>query len=112
MSMPPYPWWLRGRDDIRRALSAPERPCRDSRLVRTMANGSPAFGLYRRTADHSQHAPFGLIVLEIGEAQITDATTYLDAGRLFPLFGLPATLCAMPPDGPEPELIAWRPLHG
>src|SRR5262249_54601002 len=40
MSMPPFPWWLRGRDDIRRALLAAGRPCEGARLVPTVANAS------------------------------------------------------------------------
>src|SRR6266540_1827511 len=33
--------------------------------------------------------PFGLVVIEVSDGLITETTTYLDAKRLFPLFGLP-----------------------
>nr|MDQ3611027.1 sigma-70 family RNA polymerase sigma factor [Actinomycetota bacterium] len=45
-SMPPYPLWLRGHDDIRRWYLGTGIGCRGSRLVPTVANGSPAFGQY------------------------------------------------------------------
>jgi RNA polymerase sigma-70 factor, ECF subfamily len=89
MSMPPFPWWLRGRADIRRALLAAGRPCEGARLVPTVANGSPAYAQYRPGGPHGDYEPFALIVLELSGGLIRDITTYLDAQRLFPLFGLP-----------------------
>lgn len=43
-SMPPYQLWLRTHLDIRRWCLGPGINCRGSRLVPTVANGSPAFG--------------------------------------------------------------------
>ena len=95
MSMPPFPWWLRGRADIRRALLAARRPCEGARLVPTVANGSPAFAQYRPGGPAGGHQPFALIVMELRDGLITDMTTYLDAERLFPLFDLPTGTTAM-----------------
>lgn len=89
MSMPPFPWWLRGRAEIRRALLAAGRPCEGARLVSTVANGSPAFAQYRPSGPHGRYEPFALIVIELADGLITETTTYLDAERLFPLFDLP-----------------------
>jgi len=89
MSMPPFPWWLRGRADIRRALLAAGRPCEGARLVPTVANGSPAFAQYRPAGAHGHYEPFALIVIEISDGLIVETTTYLDDERLFPLFDLP-----------------------
>jgi RNA polymerase sigma-70 factor, ECF subfamily len=80
MSMPPFPWWLNGRDEIRTVLEAAGRPCDGSRLVPTRANGSPAFWQYR------DDELFALVVLEIRDLMITEVTTFLDAPRLVPLF--------------------------
>ncbi|MER6943436.1 sigma-70 family RNA polymerase sigma factor [Nonomuraea sp. NPDC000554] len=84
MSMPPFTWWLRGRDDIRTVMLAADAPCAGSRLVRTAANGSPAFGQY------VNGEPFALVVVEPADGRIAATTAYLDPA-LFPLFGLPMT---------------------
>lgn len=92
-SMPPFPWWLHGRAEIHRALLAAGRPCEGARLVRTAANGSPAFAQYRPGATGG-YEPFALVVLELSGGAITELTTYLDVERLFPLFDLTAELAA------------------
>jgi RNA polymerase sigma-70 factor (ECF subfamily) len=89
MSMPPFAWWLRGRDEIRRALLGAGRPCDGARLVPTVANGSPAFGQYRPSGPAGGYQPFALVVVEVSDGLITQTTTFLDAERLFPLFDLP-----------------------
>jgi RNA polymerase sigma-70 factor, ECF subfamily len=86
MSMPPFPWWLRGRSDIRQALLAAGRPCEGVRLVPTVANGSPAYAQYRPLPDGG-YAPFALTVLELCDGLITETMTYLNPERLLPLFG-------------------------
>ncbi|MDA0632641.1 sigma-70 family RNA polymerase sigma factor [Nonomuraea sp. MCN248] len=91
MSMPPFPWWLRGRAEIRRALLSAGRPCAGARLVPCAANGSPAFAQYRPGPDGRQ-APFALVVLTLSGGLIAEVTNHLDADRLFPLFGLPGVL--------------------
>ncbi|MEV4220163.1 sigma-70 family RNA polymerase sigma factor [Nonomuraea sp. NPDC049725] len=80
-SMPPFAWWLRGREDVRRVLAAAGAPCEGSRLVRTAANGRPAYGQYL------EGRPFALVLVETSGGLITGITTYLDPG-LFPFFGL------------------------
>jgi len=97
MSMPPFRWWLRGRADIRRALLAAGRPCGGARLVPTVANGSPAFAQYRPGGRHGDYEPFALIVIEVSDGLIIETATYLDADRLFPLFGLPTGIGAVTP---------------
>ncbi|MFF3437936.1 sigma-70 family RNA polymerase sigma factor [Streptosporangium sp. NPDC002721] len=88
MSMPPFTWWLRGRDQIRRALLDPEASCAGARLVPAAANGSPAFWQTRPGPD-GVHAPFGLVLLDVFGGLIGGITTYLDTDRLIPLFGAP-----------------------
>ncbi|MET8005809.1 RNA polymerase subunit sigma-70 [Nonomuraea glycinis] len=88
MSMPPFAWWLSGRDSIRRVLVASGAPCDGSYLVRTAdAGGLPTYGQYR------DGEPFALVLLETGGGSITSVATYLEP-RLFPLFGLPMSSSA------------------
>ena len=93
-SMPPFDLWLRGHAEIRGWLLGPGIKCRGSRLVPVVANGSPAFGQYRRAADGQGHEPWALQVLEIAGGRIVAMNAFLDTDRLFPLFGLPPRLQA------------------
>ncbi|TDD25107.1 sigma-70 family RNA polymerase sigma factor [Nonomuraea diastatica] len=90
-SMPPFAWWLRGREHIRTVLTAAaasgDAPCAGSRLLPARANGSPAFGQYLNGE------PFALVVLDVAGGRIAGETTYLDPG-LFPFFGLPMSFAA------------------
>ncbi|WP_055555712.1 sigma-70 family RNA polymerase sigma factor [Streptomyces sp. NBRC 110028] len=92
LSMPPYDLWLRGHDDIRTWLLGHGIGCRGSRLVPTVANGTPAFGQYRPGGPGGGHEPWALQVLEISAGRITGLNSFLDTERLFPLFGLPPRL--------------------
>lgn len=87
MSMPPYSLWLQGHDDIAAWLLGRGAGCRGSTLIRTAANGLPAFAQYK--ADGS---PWALIVLEFDADAISNATYFLDTATLFPRFGLPLQL--------------------
>ena len=91
LSMPPYTLWLQGPDAIRAWLLGRGSGCRGSKLVRTDACGSPAFGQYRRSAEGGYHA-WSLTVLELDGDRIKAWNAFLDTERLFPLFGLPITL--------------------
>ena len=87
-SMPPYPLWLRGHPDIRRFCLGTGSACRDSRLIPTWANGSPAFGQYKPDGQGG-YAPWALQVLDLSAGRIAGICFFLDTARLFPLFGLP-----------------------
>jgi RNA polymerase sigma-70 factor (ECF subfamily) len=90
-SMPPYDLWLSGREDIFRWWVGPGAGCRGSRVVPTLAaNGAPAFGQYKPTADGTGYEPWALQVLEIEDRRIVELTFFLDTDRVFPLFGLPS----------------------
>ena len=92
-SMPPYELWLRGREHILSWWVGPGASCRGSRVIPTMtANGSPAFGQYRRSESGTGHEPWALQVLEIADGRIVELTFFLDTKRVFPLFGLPDRL--------------------
>jgi RNA polymerase sigma-70 factor (ECF subfamily) len=92
-SMPPYAMWLRGSGDIGRFMLGPGAGCRGSRLIPKAANGCPAFGHYKRDP-LGGYAPWALQVLEISGNRIAGLHFFLDTGRIFPAFGLPAHLPA------------------
>lgn len=93
-SMPPYDMWLSGRDDIFAWWFGPGIGCQGSRVIATTsANGSPAFGQYKPSADGG-HEPWALQVLELHDGKIGELTFFLATETLFPLFGLPARLDA------------------
>jgi RNA polymerase sigma-70 factor (ECF subfamily) len=94
--MPPMPAWFRGSSAIGRffgthILTAPGK----FTLVKTAANGQPAFAFYSREQDGTRRA-HGIQVLTIEDRRITGITAFLDRA-LFPLFGLPLTV---PANGP------------
>ena len=91
-SMPPYPMWLQTHEDIVAWCLGPGIGCRGSRLIPTVANGMPAFGQYRPSGPDGAFEPWSLHVLEITDGRISGISFFLDTERLFPLFGLPATV--------------------
>jgi RNA polymerase sigma-70 factor (ECF subfamily) len=90
-SMPPFALWLQSHGDIRRFCLGPGIACRGSRLLPTLANGSPAFGQYKPD-EAGGYAPWALQVLDLQDGRIGGVTFFLDTTRLFPLFGLPLRL--------------------
>jgi RNA polymerase sigma-70 factor, ECF subfamily len=90
-SMPPYELWLQTHEDIVKWCLGPGHACRGSRLIATMANGSPAFGQYKPDPEGGL-APWSLQVLELDGDRVTGITFFLDTARFFPLFGLPPHL--------------------
>ena len=91
-NMPPYDLWLQTHDDIRAWCLGTGIGCRDSRLVPTVANGSPAFGQYKPSGQAGVWEPWSLQVLEISGGRISGITFFLDTARFFPAFGLPPRL--------------------
>jgi RNA polymerase sigma-70 factor (ECF subfamily) len=75
MSMPPYAWWLRGRDTIGVALRSSDS-CRGARLVPAAYNGSLAAWQFRGSER------FALLVFETADGRFTDITTFLGAGAM------------------------------
>lgn len=94
-SMPPFELWLQGAGDIGKWMVQPgPSACRGSKLLRTSANGSPAFGQYRPGPDGG-FTPWAIQVLEVSGGKIAALSFFLDLlqpGRLFAAFGLPPRL--------------------
>ena len=90
--MPPFTGWYQGAEVVSRLIdtNCPGGP-RDMRMVRTDANGQPAFGLYMR-ADDGRFWPFQLQVLTVTD-RVSHVAAFFDV-RLFRLFGLPDSVAA------------------
>jgi RNA polymerase sigma-70 factor (ECF subfamily) len=91
-TMPPTPAWFQGRAAITTLLSMRIlTPSRQWYLLPTRANGSPAFGLYRRDVGAAVYQLFGLMVLNVEGEQITSMVAFLEVSSLSS-FALPTTL--------------------
>jgi RNA polymerase sigma-70 factor (ECF subfamily) len=101
MTMPPFRWWLRGRDQLRAALLDPAASCAGARLVPVAANGTPAYWQLR-PAPGGGYRPFALVLLHVAGGLVTGSTTFLDADRLLTLFGPPAEVAEMVGPLPAP----------
>ncbi|MEU0833672.1 sigma-70 family RNA polymerase sigma factor [Streptomyces sp. NPDC005969] len=94
MTMPPFDLWLQGHDDITGFMNTLGASCEGSRLVATIANGTPAFAHYKPDPDGPGFVPWAVQVIDISDGAITGLHCFLDASRWFPLFGLPDRLDA------------------
>jgi RNA polymerase sigma-70 factor (ECF subfamily) len=90
-NMPPFDLWLRTHEDIVGWCLGQGIACRGSRLLPTMANGSPAFAQYKPDPAGG-HAAWSLQVLELDGDRIAGITFFLDTARFFPMFGVPLRL--------------------
>ena len=89
LTMPPWPWEYQGRIAIGGFLRFLEgwrgAPLR---LVPTRANGQPAFGCYRPTAQTDIARASSLVVLTLEGDRVSAMTWFTDTS-VFPHFGLP-----------------------
>ena len=91
-TMPPIPAWFQGRAAIATLLSTRIFTSgRQWHLLPTRANGSPAFGLYRREAGAGVYQFFALMVLGVEGEQIVSLVAFLELST-FSSFGLPPRL--------------------
>ena len=89
ISMPPMPFEYEGRDVVARFCASIFRSGRRFDLVRTRANGQPAFGAYLRAPTGIRHGT-GLYVLAIQGDRICAMTRFDNS--VLPWFGLPRSL--------------------
>ncbi len=91
--MPPFLNWYVGPESIGSLIA---RNCpgglNDMPMLRTSANGQPAFGLYMRTPERD-FVPFQLQVLELEDDRVRHVRAFFDIS-LFAKFGLPPRLRA------------------
>jgi RNA polymerase sigma-70 factor (ECF subfamily) len=94
MSMPPFPLWLRGPEEIGRFFLGQGIGCRGSKLIAVAANGGYAFGSYK-PADDGTRRPWAIQVIEVSGDRIVGHHNFLGP-ELFPVFGLPDHLPGQP----------------
>ena len=91
--MPPFTAWYTGAQNIAELI---EHNCpggsHDMPMIRTSANGQPAFGLYMRQPD-GHFEPFQLQVLQLLDGRVTHVVAFFEH-ELFETFGLPTSLPA------------------
>ena len=91
--MPPFAGWYEGAENIGVLI---DTKCpggyHDMPMLRTDANGQPAFGLYMRTAE-GDFAPFHLQVLQLAGTRVEHVSAFFDR-ESFARFGLPDRLPA------------------
>ncbi|MFM9369517.1 sigma-70 family RNA polymerase sigma factor [Streptomyces sp. Da 82-17] len=93
MTMPPFDLWLKGHDDILAFLVNQGAGCRGSKLLPTVANGTPAFAHYKPDPEGSDvMVPWALQIIETSGGRISGFHCFLDTKRWFPLFGFPEQL--------------------
>jgi len=91
--MPPFTAWYTGAQNIADLI---EHNCpggsHDMPMIRTSANGQPAFGLYMRQPE-GHFEPFQLQVLQLLDGRVTHVVAFFEH-ELFETFGLPTSLPA------------------
>ena len=89
-TMPPFPLWLRGPEDIGKWYVGQGAGCEGSRLLPVGANGTAGFGAYK-LASPGRWEPFALQVIEASGGRLVGLHHFLDPA-LFAAFGLPPFL--------------------
>jgi RNA polymerase sigma-70 factor (ECF subfamily) len=69
-SMPPFPLWIQGVDEVLAWLHGPGAECRGSKLIPLRANGGPACIQYRADG-RGGHKPWSLVVMETESGKIS-----------------------------------------
>ena len=89
-SMPPFPLWVEGPEDIVAFMQGTGAKCEGSRLLPTWASGSPAAAIYNRD-DAGGYRPWAIVVLETSDDRIVGLHHFIYP-ELFAEFGLPPRL--------------------
>jgi len=96
LTMPPYPTWFQGGQDIATAFEFSTDPSSPSylgelRTVATAANRQPAVAAYVRRPGDSEYRALGVDVLRFEGDLVVEITRFIRAD-IFAAFGLPPTL--------------------
>ncbi|HWH94910.1 MAG TPA: sigma-70 family RNA polymerase sigma factor [Baekduia sp.] len=89
-SMPPFPLWVQGPDDIVKFMTGTGAKCEGSRVLVTSANGGPAAAIYNPTEDGSYRG-WAIVVIEASDGKISGLHHFIYP-ELFGQFGLPERL--------------------
>jgi RNA polymerase sigma-70 factor (ECF subfamily) len=96
LTMPPFPTWFEGREEIVRAFELSTDRTSSSylgrlRTVATAANRQPAVAAYVQRPGAAQYRALGVDVLRLEGDRVIEITRFVNAD-LFAAFGLPSTL--------------------
>jgi len=92
MSMPPFPMWVRGKEDLFKFFSLTREHCLGSKFIPVTANGGyPALAQYMPSQDPSILIPWGIHVVELKDHKVFHVQNFINTD-LFLKFGLPAQL--------------------
>ena len=89
-SMPPFPLWVVGPEQIERFMTTKGAKCEGSKVLVTEANGGPAFGIYNPTPE-GDYAGWAVVVMETSAGRISGLHHFIYP-ELFAEFGLPLRL--------------------
>ncbi|MEP7054845.1 MAG: RNA polymerase subunit sigma-70 [Actinomycetota bacterium] len=89
-SMPPFEWWLSGRNDLAAVFAASDA-CATDRLLPLRVNGTIGYGQYRPGSD-GKLRPFAVVALDVRDRLVVHTITFLGTGTRFSEFGLAQTL--------------------
>jgi RNA polymerase sigma-70 factor, ECF subfamily len=90
MSMPPYPFWLRGPGELANWFLGEGIVCEGGRLLPVQVNGTAGFGNYHRVAE-GRWEPWAIQVIDVRGGKIAGHHNFLYP-ELFAEFGLPPAL--------------------
>ena len=90
LSMPPWPHWIQGRDDIGWWMLGPGIGCKGSRLVPVDVNGTAGYAAYKPAPD-GRLEPWAIQVIEVADGRIVSHHNFI-GGELFARFDLPDSL--------------------
>jgi RNA polymerase sigma-70 factor (ECF subfamily) len=83
VQMPPHLTWFRGPDDIVGFFAAQVNAPGQMRMVRTRANGQPAFATYRRSSG-GEFTPNSVHLISCISGQITTVVAFVRPSFLLP----------------------------
>jgi RNA polymerase sigma-70 factor (ECF subfamily) len=90
-SMPPWPIWWRGREELAEVARGGVDTCPPSRVTLTRANAQPALAYYARDAETGRYLAAAIDVLTLDGSAIVDITAFVTPA-IFASFGLPSEL--------------------
>ncbi|MGG1517001.1 sigma-70 family RNA polymerase sigma factor [Paenibacillus oryzisoli] len=92
MSMPPFPMWICGKEDLFQFFTLTRWHCDGSRFLPTTVNGGyPALAQYMPSSDKTCLVPWGIHVLVMKDKKIFHIQNFINT-KLFSRFGLPEHL--------------------
>jgi len=90
LSMPPWPHWIQGRDDVGGWMLGQGIGCKGSKLIPVDVNGTAGFASYK-PGPSGRLEPWAIQVIEVAEGRIVGHHNFIGA-ELFAAFGLPPHL--------------------